>query len=175
MNVIVTAGGVLVGICILGYHLVEWCPPITRKKKSALPDLTVLLPHLGSLLPFLFGWAYGALGILTTMGLIGWGFDAVLWVSNWLGDATIWLGVGDAPGRTAAGAPIQLTALGNIAVMFLTVIVFAIIKFRPSGPAIKRGVWCGLCLGTSGHIAGAVAGPLAMGANWIGQNTFGAV
>lgn len=175
MNIVVTVGGVFVGLCILAWHLIEWAPPMPKKKGKYLPDIKALLPHLGALLPFIFGWAYGALGVLTYMGLIGWAFDGALWASNWLGDAVVWLAVGEAPGKTAAGAPVQLTSLGSVMVAFLTLIVIAIIKFRPSGPAIKRGVWCGLCLATSGHIAGAVAGPLAMAVNWAGANTFGAL
>lgn len=165
--IVVTVGGVLVGISVFAWHAIQWFPGLEKLKGHPLP-------YLGDWLPFLFGWAYGALGVLTTMGLLGWLFDTALWISNWLGDAAIWLGVGEAPGQTAAGAPVQLSGLGSVAVLFATVVVIAVIKFRPSGPSLKRGVWCGLCLGTSGHIAGAVAGPLAMGANWLGQSTFGA-
>lgn len=164
----VTVGGVLVGIGVLLWHSIEWFPGLDKLKNRPLP-------YLGDWLPFLLGWAYGTLGVLTTMGLIGWAFDAALWASNWLGDAALFIGVGEAPMQTASGAPVQLSPLGNAMVLLATIVVVAVIKFRPSGPAVKRGVWCGLCLGTSAGIAGSLAGPLAMGANWLGQVTIGAI
>ena len=164
----VTIGGVLIGLAVLAWHGIEWFPGLEKLKEHPLP-------YLGDWLPFAFGWAYGALGVLTAMGLIGWAFDTALWASNWLGDAALFIGVGEAPGQTASGAPVQLSALGNAMVLLTTVVIVAVIKLRPSGPAVKRGVWCGMCLGTSAGVAGTVAGPLAMGANWLGEMTIGAV
>lgn len=168
--IVVTIGGVTVGLAILIHHLVEWWPETTlkafRKRWFA---------YLAPLLPFLAGWAYGALGILTTMGLIGWAFDTALWASNWLGDAALWIGVGEAPGQTAAGAPIQLSATGNCLVLLLTVGFVVAVKKPKMGPPLKRGAWCGLCLGTSAGVAGAVAGPLAMGVNTLGAALYGAL
>jgi hypothetical protein len=164
----VTAGGVLIGLGVLLWHGIEWFPGLDKLKKHPAA-------FAGDWLPFLLGAAYGILGILTTMGLIGWAFDTALWASNWLGDAAIWVGVGDAPGQTAAGAPLQLSRFANWAMVLLTFVVVAIVKFRPSGPAVKRGVWCGLCLGTSATVGGALAGPLALGLNWVGEMTIGAM
>jgi hypothetical protein len=164
----VTLGGVLVGLCILARHSIKWYPGLEKLKSNPVP-------YLGDWLPFLFGWAYGALGALTAMGLIGWAFDTALWASNWLGDAALWVGVGEAPGQTASGAPLQLSSYGNCTMVLLTIVVITIAKCRPSGSEIKHGTWCGLCLGTSTNIAGAAAGPLAMGVNWIGTALFGAL
>ena len=168
--IVVTIGGVTVGLAILVRHFIQWWPEGGYKALLKKPAA-----YAGDLLPFLFGWAYGALGILTTMGLIGWAFDTALWASNWLGDAALWIGVGEAPGQTAAGAPIQLSTVGNCMVLLLTVAVVTAVKKSKMGPPIKRGTWCGLCLGTSAGIAGAVAGPLAMGVNSLGAAVFGAL
>lgn len=168
--IVATIGGVTVGLAILIRHVVQWYPEGGWKALQKKP-----VPYLADWLPFLFGWAYGALGILTTMGLIGWAFDTALWASNWLGDAALWVGVGEAPGQTAAGAPIQLSGTGNCIVLLLTVGVLAAVKKTKMGPPIKRGAWCGLCLGTSAGVAGAVAGPLAMGVNWLGSAVYGVV
>lgn len=165
---VVTIGGVLMGLCVLVWHGVQWYPGLEKLKSHPIP-------YAGDWLPFLLGWAYGTLGVLTTMGLIGWAFDTALWASNWLGDAALWVGVGESPGQTAAGAPIQMGVYGNCMMLLLTVVVVAMVKFRPSGPDLKRGVWCGTCLGTSSGVAGVAASPLAMGAEWVGAAVFGAV
>lgn len=164
--IVVTIGGVLVGLGLLIWQGIQWYPGLKALKNDPVA-------YAADWLPFLFGWAYGALGVLTTMGLIGWAFDAALWAANWLGDAALWVGVGQAPGHTATGAPVQLSGTGSAIVLLLTVAVVGIIKFRPSGAQVKRGVQCGLCLGTSAGVAGFAAGPLAMGANWLGMVVFG--
>lgn len=157
-----TIGGVTVGLAILGVELVRWWPG--RKAFLSRPA-----DHAGALLPFLLAWCYGVLGILTVMGLIGWAFDLALWASNWLGDAALWLGVGERAGQASQGAYQPLTTFGNCAVFLMTCLMIAAIKFRPSGAQLKRGMWCGLCLGTSSSVAGLAAVPLAQAVNWLGN------
>ena len=163
-----TAGGVTVGLCILVWHLIEWWPGLKQLQDRPLP-------YAGDLLPFVVAWCYGVLGVLTAMGLIGWAFDTALWASNWLGDAALYIGVGEAPGRVSQGVYAPLTGLGNCAVLLATVCMVAAIKFTPAGKALKRGTWCGLCLGTSAGVAGLTAVPLAEAANWLGATVYGAV
>lgn len=157
-----TIGGVTVGICILLWTITEWWPGVKALQKR--PQT-----HAAKLLPFLVAWAYGALVILTAMGLIGWAGDTLLWASNWLGDAALWLGVGETPGQASRGVYVPLTVFGNCLVLIATVAIVAAVKFTPAGPGIKRGVWCGVCLGTSSSVAGLVAVPLAEGANALGS------
>ena len=161
-----TLGGVTVGLCLLVWEAVRWWPG--RKALQKKP-----LEHVGRLVPFVFGCAYGVLGITATIGLIGWGFDTALWASNWLGDAALWLGVGQAPGQVSHGAYQPLTAFGNCAVLVVTAGTIAAIKFTPVGLVIKRGAWCGLCLGTSSGVAGLAAVPLAQGINQLGDLIYG--
>lgn len=163
-----TVGGVTIGLCILGYMLIEWWPG--KKKLMADP-----LESAAALIPFVFGWAYGALAILTVGGLIGWAFDTALWIANWLGDAALYLGVGASAGVNSRGSYLPLTSLGSCAVAILTVIVLAVIKKRKCGPEVKKGMLCGMCLGTSAGVAGLAAVPLAQTANWLGVTVYGAV
>lgn len=158
----VTIGGVTIGIILLGWVLIEWWPG----RKKLMKDL---VNQLIALLPFLLGWCYGALGVLTVQGLIAWAFDAALWASNWLGDAALWLGVGEVPGQAAQGTYEPLTVFGNCAVLIITALVIATVKFTSAGYMVKLGVWCGLCLGTSSSVAGLAAVPLAQGVNWVGE------
>lgn len=158
----VTIGGVTVGLALLVWQWFSWWPgKASFLKKPA--------KHLAALAPFLLSWAYGALATLTTMGLIAWAFDTALWASNWLGDAALWIGVGHPVATTAAGAPIALTSTGTCIVFLATVAIIAAVKFRPGiAGDLKRGTWCGCCLGTSATFAGVVAVPLANATNWAG-------
>lgn len=163
-----TLGGVTVGICVLIRYLIKWWPG--RKQLMSKP-----LEHLGRLLPFIYGWCYGALGTLTVMGVLGWGFDTALWVSNWLGDAILFLGVGESPGQVSQGVTQPLTAVGNCTVVVLTVATITAIKYTKAGKDIKAGVWSGCCLGTSAGIAGLTAVPLATAVNAIGATLYGVI
>lgn len=162
-----TSGAVTIGISLIAYYLISWWPgrkALTGKKKIA---------YLGQLVPFAFAWAFGALGILSVAGLIGWTFDTVLWISNWLGDAANWLAVGAEAGHTSRGTYVPLTDDGSRIVVFLTVIFLALVKFRPAlSQELKWGAWSGLCLGTSSSVAGLAAVPLAQGVNELGRVVF---
>lgn len=164
----VTIGGVTIGLYLLLRHAIEWYPGLDQLKNRPLD-------YAGDWLPFLFAWAYGALGILVSMGLIGWAFDTALWASNWVGDAALWLGAGETPGRAAGTAYQPLGTLGNAAMVLVTLLMPTLIKHTKSGDAIKRGMWCGLCLGTSSTVGGLTAVPLAQGANWVGNTLYGAI
>jgi hypothetical protein len=164
---IVTIGGVTVGLCLLARFLITWWPGSKVLRSNPLG-------HLGSLLPFLGAWAYGVLTILTVGGLIGWIADGVLWISNWLGDVALVWGVGTQAGQPAGGGTyLPLTQTGGALVLILTVGMAAAIKTSRYGRDLKTGAWCGICLGTSAGIAGAAAVPLATAANWTGSIVYG--
>ena len=158
----VTIGGVTIGLGLLGWELIRWWPGQKRFLKNWARELQALAP-------FLLAWCYGTLGVLTVQGVVAWAFDTALWASNWLGDAALWFGVGEDVGQGAQGFYVPLSTFGNCAVFLLTLVVIATIKFRACGGQVKRGVWCGLCLGTSSSVAGLAALPLAQGVNWLGE------
>ena len=166
--IVATMGGVTVGLWLLARFLIRWYPgleSIRSKPQHAVVDL----------IPFAFGWAYGALATLSVAGLIGWLFDTLLWISNWLGDAALWIGVGADAGVSSRGNYLPLTTPGTYMVLLLTGIVLAVIKFRKCGSEVKTGAWCGACLGTSAGIAGLTAVPLAQAVNWLGEILYGAL
>jgi hypothetical protein len=163
--IVVTLGGVTVGLILLMWQITDWWPGVKGLRKAPAR-------HAGALLPFLLAWAYGVLGVLTTNGLIAWAFDTALWASNWIGDAVAWIGVGARTGVTAAGATLPLTGTGSLLVLILTACMIAAVK-KTGSADLKRGVWCGLCLGTSSSVAGLAAVPLANAVNGAAGVVYG--
>jgi hypothetical protein len=166
----VTAGGVTVGLCILGWDATKWWPG----RKQLLKDP---VKHASKLLPWLLSWCYGALTTLGIAGLIGTASSAVLGLSNWLGDAALVWGVGElARLLTARATFVPLSSPGACLVLILTAVFIAAVK-KASGETngmLKRGAWCGICLGTSAGVAGFAAVPLAQAVNRIGETVYGA-
>ncbi|MEU1122146.1 hypothetical protein ABZ371_00800 [Streptomyces sp. NPDC005899] len=168
MNV-VTVGGVTLGLALLVHHVVAWWPGTKTLRTNPAG-------HAGTLLPFLAAWAYGVLTIRTVGGIIGWIADTTLWISSWLGDVALVWGVGAQPGQNAGTvAYLPLTQTGTALVLLLTVAVLAAVKRSRWGSDIKRGAWCGICLGTSAGVAGFAAVPLAQAANWCGGALYGVI
>ncbi|MGP3752191.1 hypothetical protein [Streptomyces sp. IBSNAI001] len=166
---VVTLGGVTVGLALLIWHLTTWWPGTKTLRKDAARQA-------GALLPFLASWAYGVLAILTVGGLVGWIADTTLWISSWLGDVALVWGVGGEPGQTAGSVSyLPLTQTGTALVLLLTVAIIAAVKKSRWGSDIKRGAWCGICLGTSAGVAGFAAVPLAQAANWTGNALYGVI
>lgn len=162
-----TLGGVTVGICILAHHVITWWPG----RKALMKDP---VKHASDLAPFLVAWSYGVLAILTVGGLIGWIADTTLWISSWLGDVALVWGVNGQVGRRAAATTyLPLTQTGSAVVLILTVGLVAAAKKSKYGSDIKRGAWCGICLGMSAGVAGFAAVPLAMAVNWLGDKAYG--
>lgn len=167
----VTLGGVTVGLCILGWDVTKWWPG----RKQLLKDP---LKHASRLLPFLLSWAYGCLTTLGIAGLIGTASSAVLGLSNWLGDAALVWGVGEPTGQLAAAKTfVPLSTPGACLVLILTAVFIAAVKKASDETSgiLKRGAWCGICLGTSAGVAGFAAVPLALAANWLGDNVYRSV
>lgn len=163
----VTIGGVTVGICILIHHVVSTWPGLKALKKNPTA-------YAGTLAPFLIAWSYGVLAILGVGGLVGWAARTALWISNWLGDVALVWGIGGESGQQASAATyLPLTQTGGAVVLILTVALFAAVKKSKYGSDIKRGAWCGVCLGTSAGVAGFAAAPLAIAVNWLGDHVYG--
>ncbi|MFE5397429.1 hypothetical protein ACFQ9U_23085 [Streptomyces sp. NPDC056568] len=164
-----TFGGVTVGLCILGYQITTWWPG--RKQLTKDP-----VKHASRLLPFLAAWAYGCLTTLGVAGLIGTASSAVLGLSNWLGDAALVWGVGGSAGELAGRATfVPLSGPGLGLVLILTAVFIAAVAKAGNSADLKRGAWCGICLGTSAGVAGFAAVPLAQAANAVAGRVYEAV
>lgn len=164
---IVTVGGVSIGLAILGRFLTLWWPG--RKALTGKHAVN----QIGRLLPFLTGWCYGVLATLTLGGIIGWAFDTAVWAANWLGDAALVWGVGGEWGQSVqSGQYLPLTGPGHGLMLVLTTCLVAAIRKNPD---IAPGAVCGALLGTSAGIAGFAAVPLAQGVNVSAEVLFGAI
>ncbi|MFE1326341.1 hypothetical protein [Streptomyces sp. NPDC058741] len=163
----VTFGGVTVGLCILGYEIMSWWPG----RKALMKDP---VKHAATLLPFLAAWCYGCLTTLGA-GLIGTASSSVLGLSNWLGDAALLWGVGEQPGQLAARKTFTpLSGPGACLVLILTAVLVAAVKKAgdQTRGELKRGVWCGITLGTSAGVAGFAAVPLAQAVNAVADSVY---
>jgi hypothetical protein len=164
----VTYGGVTVGLLILASHLATWWPGLKSLRSNP--------GHAADLLPFLLAWTYGVLAILGVGGLIGWAARTTLWISNWLGDVALVWGVGGQSGQRAGSAVyLPLTQAGGGVVLILTAVMVGLAKKTRYGSDLKRGAWCGVCLGTSAGVAGFAAAPIAVAVNWLGDALYGAL
>jgi hypothetical protein len=167
----VTYGGVTVGLCLLAYQLVTWWPG----RKQLMKDP---LKHAARLAPFLASWCYGCLTTLGIGGLIGTASSATLGLSNWLGDVALVWGVGGSSGQLAGRATfVPLSGPGVALVLILTAIFIAAVAKAgdQASSVLKRGAWCGICLGTSAGVAGFAAVPLARAANLLADHVYQAV
>ena len=164
----VTAGGVTLGVGILVWYLIGWY----KGHKALMKDP---LKQVGELVAFAFGWAWGTLGTLSVMGLIGWAFSTLRVISNWLGDAALVIGVNATAGKSAQGNYLPLTTQGSYVMVLATIVAVAVMKKRACGGEVKMGAWVGATLGTSAGVAGVTAVPLATAANWLGSQVYGAL
>ncbi|MFF9324025.1 hypothetical protein ACF1AY_04830 [Streptomyces sp. NPDC014776] len=166
---VVTYGGVTIGLLVLAWHIADWWPGLKSLRSKPVQ-------HAGALLPFLLAWSYGVLVTLGIGGLIGWAARTALWISNWLGDVALVWGVGGQAGQSAGRVEyLPLTQTGGGIVLILTAVMIVLTRKTRYGSDLKRGVWCGLCLGTSAGIAGFAAAPIAVAANWLGDSLYGVV
>jgi hypothetical protein len=163
----VTAGGVTIGLGLLLWQTITWWPG-----RKLLKDP---LRYAGQLAPFLLAWCYGCLTTLGVGGLVGLISGTILGLSNWLGDVALKWGVGGHTGQQVGAATfVPLSGPGLAIVLLLTVAFIAAAKKSRYGDELKRGAWCGICLGTSATVAGYAAVPLALAANNIGNSVYGA-
>lgn len=166
----ITFGGVTVGLILLIHQAVTWWPG--RKALTKDP-----VKHAARLLPWLASWCYGCLTTLGVGGLVGLISGTILGISNWLGDVALVWGVGGEGGQLAARAAfVPLSGPGLAVVLILTAGFAAAVGKAGEGQAavLKRGAWCGICLGTSAGVAGFAAVPLAQAANWVGGHVYAA-
>lgn len=162
----VTYGGVTVGICLLVHQLVTWWPGRRQLMKDPLR-------HASALAPFVLSWAYGVLTTLGVGGLVGLTAGGVLGLSNWLGDLSLVWGVGGQGEQLSARTSfVHLSGPGVSVMLVLTVAMLAAVKRSAYASDLKRGSWCGICLGTSAGVAGVAAVPLALTANWLGEHVY---
>lgn len=154
MGIVVTLGGVTVGLGILARTLIEWWPGVKALRGSHA------MHALAPLLPFVWGFLYGVLLPLTLGGIVYWTGWGLVWLMNWLGDVALWAGVGSEWSTPAVRASaVKLTATANAGMLLLTLVNLALVK--KGHKTVGTGALCGLCLGLTSGVAGKMAVPLA--------------
>lgn len=154
---IVSLGGVTVGLSILAWIGVRWW---NRHR----PKWTVLIPFIASSL-------YGMLLILSAGGILGGLAGVALWSQNLAGDAALEYGVGGNSPNVTRSFNLALSDGGHAMVLILTVLVVAVWKFSKKLPRLDvgLGILAGIALGLSSGVAGWAAQVLAPVVNWGGD------
>lgn len=162
MNV-VTIGGVLVGLSLVGRQAVRWWPGSRALRKDLAGCVTQLVP-------FVYAFSFGVLVIMTVGGFVGMVGDAVLWASNWVGDAAFVWGVGGQAQMSTTGAiATPLTAGGMVIVLIMCAIFPVLLKKKESlRQDLVAGAWAGVSLGLTKAVAMSAAPVIASAANLAG-------
>lgn len=154
---IVTLGGVTIGLLALARTGFDWWPGRKAFTGSKRDKLDLVLP----LAPFVWGFSYGVLACLTHGGIVLWLMSWIVTIISTVGDWALLIGVGSDLGQAAERASVsKLSAQANAAMLLLTGIVW-FARARWANPDLTRGIVCGLSLGLTSGIAGQAAAPLA--------------
>ncbi|MCX4851880.1 hypothetical protein [Streptomyces sp. NBC_00893] len=162
-----TAGGLAVGLAIPVHFAVPWLKANFKSKKK---DWKTLIPFAG-------GVAYGGMASMCTGGLIAFGAGLITWFGNGAGSLAMWGITGGNTTRAVRATPVELSAEGNIIMFLLTVVVFGLWKAIKSEEKklAKRGIVCGVLLGLSAVLGGAVAVSVIPAVNNLGAQLLGRV
>lgn len=154
--IIVTMGGVVLGLFILIRWAIEWWPGVKVLR-------TGWQHAAASAAPFIFSWCFGALCVMTVGGVIGMVADVTVWGGSWAGDMAGVVGVGAEAGQAAGRGGVQALTNGGKWMVLLIFAVWLGVRSRKGTDtsAMHKGLLSGTLLGLSGSVLGKAAVPLA--------------
>lgn len=159
---VVTYGGLVIGLAIVLYQVIEWYPGLQPLKKKTRT-------HLVRLLPFLFGFSVGMLCVLSAGGIIGKFAHFTVWSLSWLGDAALIWGIGGERESVTAASQQALTNGGHAMTLLAVAVFLALMKKKEETRKRCKWGWLGgVMLGLVKSVAGAFAIPLASAMNAAG-------
>ena len=161
MNV-ATIGGTTLGAGLVLYRGVIWWPGLGRLRKDAIGSAMAILP-------FLYAWAYGALLVMCSGGILSWMADATLWAGNWAGDTALVWGIGGSTAEVTRGSAQILTNGGHSIVLLGTFLLAALLRRgKVDSKVVGHGLLSGILLGLVGGLPGQLVVTLASLANLAG-------
>ncbi|GGR04355.1 hypothetical protein [Kitasatospora griseola] len=166
-----TIGGLFIGIAIPLWHTSRFALANIKNASAAMKGA------VDDLVPLAAGMAYGAIATATTSGLIGFTTGAITWLGNGAGTLAMWGATGGDADLAVRSASNELTGMGNLILLLLTVVVLGGWKKIPTAwkPKMRVGIISGTLLGLSATLGGAVMATVIPAANNLGSALVGTI
>lgn len=165
-----TIGGLFIGMAIPAWHLSRFVFAHIKKRDAILRDSKELIPLVA-------GIAYGGLATATTSGLIGFTTGLLTWLGNGAGSLAMWGATGGETTLNARSNLAELTGMGNLVLLLITVAVLAAWTAIPkkAKPHMRQGIWSGCLLGLSATLGGWFAMLVIPAVNDAGASLVGTI
>ncbi|MGA5823702.1 hypothetical protein ACPC54_38290 [Kitasatospora sp. NPDC094028] len=165
-----TIGGLFIGMALPTWHISRFAIASIKNGSTATKGALDLLP-LG------IGMLYGGIATATTSGLIGAVTGLVTWTSNGVGSLTMWGATGGETTLNARSSQLELTGMGNLVLLLLTVAVLGAWKAIPkkAKPRMRLGIISGILLGLSATLGGMVMATVIPAVNAAGAALVGTI
>ncbi|MFD7731882.1 hypothetical protein ACFV6F_16025 [Kitasatospora phosalacinea] len=166
-----TIGGLLVGMAIPIWHTSRFAMANIKNSSAAMKGA------VDDLVPLAAGMGYGAIATATTSGLIGFATGAITWLGNGAGTLAMWGATGGDADLAVRSASNELTGMGNLILLLLTVVVVGAWKKVPTKwkSKMRVGMVSGVLLGLSATLGGAVMATVIPAANSAGAALVGTI
>ncbi|MET8746188.1 hypothetical protein [Streptomyces sp. NPDC004728] len=165
-----TIGGLFIGLAIPTWHIARFAIAHIKNRGQILRDATELIPLLA-------GVSYGGLATATTSGLIGFMTGLFTWLGNGVGSLAMWGATGGETTLAARSNAVQLTGMGNLILLLITVVILGGWKAIPDSvkPEMTQGIFAGILLGLSATLGGWFAAFVIPMANDLGASLVGSI
>ncbi|MFG2910903.1 hypothetical protein ACGF13_38385 [Kitasatospora sp. NPDC048286] len=165
-----TIGGLFIGMALPLWHVSRFAVGSIKNGATATKGALDLVP-LG------VGMLYGGIATATTSGLIGFSTGAITWFGNLAGSFAMWNATGGETTLAARSSQLQLTGMGNLVLLLLTVAVVGAWKAIPkkAKPRMRLGIISGILLGLSATLGGVVMATVIPAVNAAGEALVGTI
>ncbi|MFJ8444007.1 hypothetical protein [Kitasatospora griseola] len=165
-----TIGGLFVGLALPTWHIARFA--VSSIKSGATATKGAL-----DLVPLAAGMLYGGIATATTSGLIGFTTGCITWFGNNAGSLAMWGSTGGTTTLAARTSQYELTDMGNLILLLLTVAILGAWKKIPqkAKPRMRLGIISGTLLGLSATLGGLVMATVIPAVNSAGQALVGTI
>ncbi|MFJ5927606.1 hypothetical protein ACIQF6_33925 [Kitasatospora sp. NPDC092948] len=165
-----TIGGLFVGLALPTWHISRFAVGSIKNGNQATKGALDLVPMAAGML-------YGGIATATTSGLIGFTTGAITWFGNNAGSLAMWGSTGGNTTLAARTSQYELTGMGNLILLLLTVVILGAWKKIPTKakPRMRLGIISGTLLGLSATLGGLVMATVIPLVNSAGQALVGTI
>ncbi|MFE2352369.1 hypothetical protein ACWEPB_21955 [Kitasatospora cineracea] len=166
-----TVGGLFIGMALPTWHISRFAVANIKGGGAAAGKQAL------DLVPLAAGMAYGAIATATTSGLIGFFTGAITWFGNGAGSLAMWGATGGHTTLAARATDQELTDMGNLILLLLSVAILGAWKAIPkkAKPKMRLGIISGVLLGLSATLGGLFMATVIPLANSAGSALVGTI